>query len=81
MGQKPDIRPAKTKQCVGSLLLLDFLRNNTETACSGAEMYNTSAIVVRPGLLELSQKRRWADCDVHWVTRITSLTSICVGLR
>lgn len=80
VGQKPDIRPAKTKQCVGSLLL-DFLGNNTETACSGAEMYHTLAIVVRPALLELSQKRRWADCDVHRVTCITSFTSICVSLR
>lgn len=35
---------------VGSLLLSDFWRNNTETACSGAEMYNRLAIPIRTAL-------------------------------
>lgn len=68
--------PAKTKKSVVSLLLFGFLTNNTETACGGEEVYNTVAIVVKPALLELFQKKRWADSDTHWVIGIASFARV-----
>lgn len=69
---------ANTKQSVGSLLL-DFLKYNTEAACMRPEIYNKQGFFSKPALLELPQKRRWSDWDMHSVI-CTSLASICFSL-
>lgn len=64
------MRLAKRKQ---SLLFLNFLGNNTETAFCAVKMYNTRAIVIRAALLGVSQKRIQTHYDMHWDISITGI--------